>query len=455
VVTGAHLFPAHLDELDRWVRMALEAGAEGSPRCGIVFHAGRADRYYADDIEIPFRATPHFRRFACLPGADHFVVARPGMAPRLIRVAEGDFWQSSAVLLAPWLREAFQVEEVTSTGAAMAALGDCADLAFVGGDLETAEALGIPAEAVEPRALMDTLDWSRAYKTEYERACIRESQRLAGLGHAAVRRGMCEGLCEFDLHMAFLAATRQLDSELPYPSIVAWDACGAVLHYPDKRRDVPEPGRSLLVDSGVQHCGYASDITRTYARPGAGLHPVFVELLGGMEALQQRLVARVEPGLGFVPLHRHAEREIADLLSALDLLRVSADDARERGVIRAFFPHGLGHHLGLQVHDVAGQQIDRHGTLRAPPEDCPHLRSTRDLDAGQVVTIEPGIYFIPKLLDELRAGASRDAVDWGLVDALLPCGGIRIEDDVLVTADGCENLTRPFVPGHLDDPVPA
>ena len=85
--------------------------------------------------------------------------------------------------------------------------------------------------------------------------------------------------------------------------------------------------------------------------------------------------------------------------------------------------------------------------MRPPPEEYPTLRTTRELDTGHVVTVEPGLYFIPLLLDPIR---DSDAVDWKLVDELIPCGGVRIEDDVLVTQSGSENLTRPLIPGHRD-----
>jgi Xaa-Pro dipeptidase len=113
-------------------------------------------------------------------------------------------------------------------------------------------------------------------------------------------------------------------------------------------------------------------------------------------------------------------------------------------------PHGLGHHLGLQVHDVAGHQVDAAGTVVDPPPEHPFLRTTRPLAEGHLVTIEPGLYFIPMLLEPVREGEHSASVDWALVDDLVLRGGIRIEDDVWVTPDGGEDLTRPQIPGHRD-----
>ena len=126
-----------------------------------------------------------------------------------------------------------------------------------------------------------------------------------------------------------------------------------------------------------------------------------------------------------------------------------AEGRRRRGLRarpdRTLLPHGLGHFLGLQVHDVAGHQAAPEGGTKEPPARHPFLRTTRTIEEGQVFTIEPGLYFIPMLLREHRAGDTAACFDWDLVDRLTPCGGIRIEDNVLVTADGHRNLTRPLI----------
>jgi Xaa-Pro dipeptidase len=108
-------------------------------------------------------------------------------------------------------------------------------------------------------------------------------------------------------------------------------------------------------------------------------------------------------------------------------------------VTRAFYPHGLGHSLGLQTHDVGCG-------LRAPRADNPFLRNTSDIAGGQVFTIEPGVYFIDALLGELRARPAGSLVDWNIVEALAPLGGVRIEDDVHVLPAGARNLTREQLP---------
>jgi len=275
---------------------------------------------------------------------------------------------------------------------------------------------------------------------------MREAAQWAARGHRAVREGMAERRSERELHAAYLAAAGALEFDSPFGNIIGWDRNAAVLHYQSKSPARPSPGLTLLVDAGASFLGYASDVTRTYAAGGA--HPAFREALDGMDRLELELASELRPGASYLELHRRAHRGVARILREIGVLRIGEDEALERKLTLPFFPHGLGHHLGLQVHDVGGRQAAPDGTLVPPPEDFPALRTTRPVEAGQVITVEPGLYFIPLLLEPLRAGPHCSDVDWELVDALTPHGGIRVEDDILVTADGPENLTRPLIPRH-------
>lgn len=114
----------------------------------------------------------------------------------------------------------------------------------------------------------------------------------------------------------------------------------------------------------------------------------------------------------------------------------------EKGLTAPFLPHGLGHPLGLQVHDVAGFMQDDHGSHLAAPAQHPYLRCTRILEPGMVVTIEPGIYFIDSLLAPWREGEFSRHFDWQRIDALKPFGGIRIEDNIVIHEKRVENMTR-------------
>jgi Xaa-Pro dipeptidase len=440
------LFHAHLDHLDGQLAEALErAGRQGLRAEGVIVHSGTERTYHADDHLVPFHTVPHFARWVPLPGPDHLLVARPGERPRLVRTAPRDFWYEAPTPLPAHCREAFDLIEVAGRQEAVAAAGDCADLAYLGDDPGLAVRLGVRSELIEPETLLAPLDWSRASKTPYEVACLREAAALAARGHRGARESFEAGGSEKEIHDAYLAAAGITELECPYGNIVALDEKAAILHYQNKRPE--RGGRLLLIDAGAAAWGYASDVTRTYLAPVERQGPL-AGLLDAMDAMQRELVAGVRPGRPYLELHLECHERLAGVLAGSGLVRCSAEVALKRGVTRTFLPHGLGHHLGLQVHDVGGRQTAPEGGTTLPPEGHEFLRNTRTLEAGHVVTVEPGLYFIELLLDPLRQGPEADLVDWDTVEALAPYGGIRIEDDVLVTADGAEDLTRSLIPGH-------
>jgi Xaa-Pro dipeptidase len=161
-----------------------------------------------------------------------------------------------------------------------------------------------------------------------------------------------------------------------------------------------------------------------------------------MDRLQQALCAGVRPGVDWRDVQLRAHALTAEVLRDADLIRCSTDEAVASGVTRVFLPHGIGHLLGLEVHDVGGfMAAAESGELPRPAAD-PYLRLTRTLEEGFVVTMEPGIYFIPQLLEAARAEPLGSRINWPSVEGFMRFGGIRIEDDLAVTASGCENLTR-------------
>ena len=137
---------------------------------------------------------------------------------------------------------------------------------------------------------------------------------------------------------------------------------------------------------------------------------------------------------------------LAALLKEHGILDAEPDEAASLGLTRPFYPHGLGHLLGIQVHDVAGKLAGPGGGTAPPPPLHPTLRTTRILEPGMAVTIEPGCYFIPMLLRPFRGQEHSRRFNWKLIEELSALGGIRIEDDVLVTSAGSRNLTREHLP---------
>ncbi|MEJ2276001.1 MAG: M24 family metallopeptidase, partial [Woeseiaceae bacterium] len=189
-----------------------------------------------------------------------------------------------------------------------------------------------------------------------------------------------------------------VDAELPYGNIIALNEHGAVLHYTDLDREAPDEIRSFLIDAGAQVHGYASDITRTYATGDQR----FQALIDRMEILQLAVIAQVRAGIDYRDLHIATHKLLADVLVEAELASGDPETLLETGVTSAFFPHGLGHLLGIQVHDVGGHQESESGGTIDPPSGHPFLRLTRVLAEDMIVTIEPGLYAIDMLLENLR-----------------------------------------------------
>jgi Xaa-Pro dipeptidase len=429
------LFPGHIAELCRRTDTALQAGA-----CdGLVAYSGRPGYAFQDDRPYPFLANPHFKHWAPVSDApDCFVVYAPGSRPRLVFHQPADYWHLPPQLPAGDWQHEFEIHVVREVAAARQLLGlQRGRLAFVGEWQPQFDGWGFAA--ANPSAVLASLHYARAVKTPYELACLRRASLLAARGHLAAREAFLGGGSEYDAHMAYCAAAGVREEELPYGNIVAFDAGGAVLHYQhlDRRRDVPR--RSFLIDAGAQFRSYAADITRTWS----GGDPEFSGLVDAMDELQRALCAAIRSGRDYREVHLDAHRRIGTLLHDAGIVRCDPGTAVAERVTSVFFPHGIGHLLGLQVHDVAGLAADPTGTRELPrPNGHPFLRLTRTLEPGFVVTVEPGIYFIDLLLDEARADGRGRHIDWAAVERLKPFGGIRIEDDVACTPGMPENLTR-------------
>ena len=429
------LFAAHLAE---WAER-FEAALAASDFDSVVILAGAEQPVFRDDNTYPFVAEPYFRAWVPLSRhPDSAIRFEPGKRPRLVYYQHTGFWHAPpAPPAGAWL-EHFDLECVDDRHARAAALGPLTG---------RVAAIGTPAVAESgdliwnDAALLAALDYRRARKTDYEIACMTQANAIAALGHLAAKRAYDRNASEFMINQAYCEASAQRETELPYLNIVALNEHAAVLHYQNLTRTQPGTPSSFLIDAGASFNGYASDVTRTYCRDAAAMQA----LIESIDAMQQEICHTVEPGLDFVALNEKAHTLLADVLHAHGIVRCAADEAYERGITRTFLPHGLGHLLGLQVHDAGGHMVDADGSKREPPVEHPMLRLTRTLEPGFVVTIEPGLYFIPSLLETLRASEHADTIDWREVDALSRFGGIRIEDDVLVTESGHRNLSRPAI----------
>jgi len=430
----SELHSAHLQLLQNRLEQHLGATRYDS----LLLHSGVAPTLFRDDQNYPFHACAPFRHWVPLTNVENcFLHLVPGRRPTLLFHQPADFWHQAAAVPNNWWSDAFDIVATPDLESARRALpGDLSRTAYIGEDF-----MGLPTwdvAAINPAPLLTRLDFDRAWKSPYELHCLRAASRLGVRGHRAAHKAWREGCSEFGIQLAYLEACRMRESELPYNSIIAANEHSAVLHYQLLDRKSPAERRSFLIDAGADYAGYASDITRSYASEDND----FAALIAGMEEVQQSLCSSVRSGVDWRDVHLSAHQHVAELLHDSGIIRCDAAEALDTGVSSVFLPHGVGHLLGLQVHDVGGRLADAEGHEIPPPQGHPSLRLTRILEEGFVVTMEPGLYFIDQLLEQARGDARGRHIDWARVDSLRPYGGIRIEDDLAVTRSGCENLTR-------------
>lgn len=270
-----------------------------------------------------------------------------------------------------------------------------------------------------------------------ERAVHATAEGYRALG-ATLRPGASERELQVELEHGFLMGGADRTG---YGSIVGIGSNAGVLHFaPGARRAAP--GDVVLVDAGAEVGRYTADVTRTYRIPG-GDDGFFRDLHALVLHTEREAIARCRPGAEWRDLHLGAARTIAEGLVRLGLLQGTPDGLVERDVHALFFPHGLGHMVGLGVRDASGYLP---GRVRSPRPGLAFLRADLPLERGYLMTVEPGVYFIPALLnDPALRERHRDAVRWDRVEPLLGFGGIRIEDDVLVT-DGEPRVLTADIP---------
>jgi Xaa-Pro aminopeptidase len=392
----------------------------------VLIPAGTTTLVPGTDLHQDFRAHPEHRYLADSDRPDHvlafdplegWTLFVPEVEPEALVWERPDVAEGAPISgLRAWI-DARRGRPVANLGAPLAGIGSDAELR---------------------RSLRNGLDAARRVKDAEELRRIRSAVSATAAGFEAAVRAARPGATErrvaVELEAAFLRAGA---SRPAFSSVVASGPNAAVLHFAPSARELRK-GELVLLDAGAECEGYASDVTRTFVSGGRptreqrDLHQLVREV-------QATAIAACRPGVEYREIHLEACLGIARGLVDLGLLRGAPEALVERDAHALFFPHGLGHLMGLAVHDAGGylpgrERSDRFGLC--------FLRTDLPLEPGHVVTIEPGIYFIEALLqDEERRERYADDVDWKRAERLLPLGGIRIEDDILVTPDGPEILT--------------
>lgn len=431
------LFKIHLGERVTVLEEVLEAFELD----GLVLYAGSEQHYYQDDQEIPFRSSHHFRHYCPMEGEGHAVVLTPGKKPLLFHYSPEDYWYDHSAVGNPFWLECFEIKSFSTKEALWKALSDYSNFGYLGPETDKAVEHGF--EPVS-ESLQHHLNWYRARKSAYEAYCLERATEIAAIGHVAAKVAFLKGGSEFDIHMAYLSATRMKDRELPYTAIVGVDEKAAILHYPGKR-DMPRDGRVLLIDSGAGFQGYASDITRTHTNGDVAVE--FQSMLEAMNKEQQALCSSIKVGMNFGELFHESHLAVGRVLLDHGVLKgVGLEEAIQDGLTSVFYPHGVSHMLGIQVHDVGTRQLDIAGNCFVKDEEQPTKTKMQTVEVGHMFTVEPGLYFMEMLLAPYRAGEKKNLFDWGLIDRLLPLGGIRVEDNLYVTDSRVRNITRQYLP---------
>ena len=428
----ATLYPQHLETLQAHAAVALERGGFDH----LLVPSGTLHYQMFDDRDYPYAVNPQFKAWLPVtraPGS--WLVITPGQRPKLLFMQPRDYWHVVPEAPSGYWVEHFDIEVIRTADDARQHLPRDITRCAILGEAQSTVGAHVPNN---PDAVLAYLDYHRAFKTAYEIEMMRQAQRIGVRAHRAAERAFRAGSSEFGIHLAYCQAAGQDANDLPYGNIIALNQHSAVLHYTDRDRLPPKPSRSFLIDAGAGFGGYACDITRTYSAHVDD----FAAMIEAVDAAQLKMCEAVRPGFDYRQLHLDAHLALAGVLKEFGVITVSAETAVETGVSSAFFPHGIGHGIGLQVHDVGGFAASDSGGTIAKPDGHPYLRLTRVLQPGMVVTIEPGIYFIDMLLEELRQKGLGDSVDWSRVDAFKPYGGIRIEDEVACTDGAPLNLTR-------------
>jgi Xaa-Pro dipeptidase len=424
------LYREHLSTVMQRADQALAAGGYDN----LVIASGIEKYRFLDDMPYPFKTNPQFKYWLPLTKHPHsWIIYTPGKKPTLIYFQPDDYWHVPPSTPAGEWVEHFDIKIITSPDQVTVFLPE--GKSAILGEADAAVGEFVPNN---PMPVIHHLHFHRAYKTAYELSLMRKAQRKAARGHIAAREAFHLGESEAGINLAYLRAAGHTDSDVPYNNIVGLNENGATLHYQYKNFDIPDEHRSLLIDAGAEHDGYASDITRTWSNGDR----LFSDLVNAVDKEQQALANKVRAGTDYRDLHLECHIRLGNVLKTLEIVDMDPSNMIEAGITSTFFPHGLGHPIGLQVHDVAGFAADESGALIPKPAGHPYLRMTRKLAPGMVVTIEPGIYFIPSLLHKLKASKHINHVDWKLVEHLSAFGGVRIEDEVHCTDAAPENISR-------------
>lgn len=322
--------------------------------------------------------------------------------------------------------------------------------------MKIASLLGCGTDEVAGRfslALTKAIISMRLVKEDCEIEAIDDACNLGYEMHTVARNSIVPGIIEQEIVGKMDGVTLSKGWGVSFPTILTQHGETLHNHLHDK---IIEPGKLMVIDAGAEsNVHYASDFTRTYPTSGK-FTAKQREIYQIVCDCNEFAFSMTRPGISYREVHLKTMHLMLEELRALDIVRGDVQDMVEAGIAGLFMPHGLGHNMGLDVHDMedygenyVGYDDDQ---SRSPQLGLGSLRMARKLVPGNVITDEPGIYFIPALIEKWKSEKTDQGfVNYQKLESYYDFGGIRLEDDVLVTADGARRLGKERLPISPDD----
>lgn len=425
-------------------KVADEIVRQGGDETGTIYLEGQKSRYWEDNDEhAPFRQRRNFFYLSGCNVPDCYLtyhIDTEKLTLFIPPIEPDDVIWSGLPLLPDEALEKYDIDAVHTT--------DKVNSHLTSSDITHSTLYTIPNQVSDHITFLSysSTDWdllkpiletARVTKSPYEIALIRRANQISTAAHVAVMKAVSKAANETELEALFLKSCIERGAkEQAYHGIVAAGENAATLHY--VKNDAPISGKlNVLLDAGCQVSCYASDITRTFPINGI-FSPESKQIYSIVLRMQKECISMLKAGVSWESVHERAHKvAIAGLLDLGILRGGTADELFTARTSVAFFPHGLGHYLGMDTHDTGGNPnyADTDPMFR-------YLRVRGQLPAGSVVTVEPGIYFCRFIIEKwLEDPKQKQFVDEGVLERYWSVGGVRIEDNVLVTHDGYENLT--------------
>ncbi len=436
-------YSSHLAaKLDR-----TQAYMQRTAQKAMLIGSGVQEPIFQDDYYHPFTVNPFFKEWLPLLQVPNcYLLIRDHGRPSLYFHKPVDIWHKVSELPNEFWSSHFDVVEYAQAEQLPTLLSTLKGPTVFIGLPAAVPTLSSVEWLINEERTVEHFKYHRACKSEYERLSIEQANKQAALCHIAAKDAFMAGASEFEIQQAYLRPLNLREQDLPYGNIIALNQNAAILHYTHLELEHSQTSRSFLIDAGFSVNGYAADISRSYCREDSEAGRCFVSLIEALDKAQLDLIDELKPGMHYLDAHKNMHRRVGDILHTAGILSIDGEAALAEGITSKFLPHGLGHLLGVQVHDLGGWQQNEDGMIKEPPADHPYLRLNRTLEEDMVITVEPGIYFIEPLLAQLKASSQSVCVDWTLVDSLRPFGGIRIEDNIAIKAKGNDNYTRMYLP---------